>query len=78
MSVQVPVAVHCEEGRWWAESSHLPGFTAIADSVAALRSLVDDALALHIDGAFERVETFIDHGPHQAGLGPYVRLTQEV
>ncbi|MEX2278479.1 MAG: hypothetical protein WD532_03765 [Acidimicrobiia bacterium] len=32
------------DGQWWADSSDLPNYTAVADSLAELRALVMDGV----------------------------------
>ena len=49
--MQVEVVIHLEademgEASWWAESSALAGFTAIANTLGELRELVKEELAI--------------------------------
>lgn len=46
----VTVIHHREpDGTWWAESPELEGFTAVAETRAALRELVVEGVAFHLD-----------------------------
>lgn len=46
----INVTYHREAGTWWAESADVPGYTAVADSMASLRPLVADGLAFALEG----------------------------
>ncbi|MFI7586253.1 type II toxin-antitoxin system HicB family antitoxin [Spongisporangium articulatum] len=48
MSV-ITMQYHHEGGSWWAESDDVPGFSALADSLAALRAEVREGLAFHFE-----------------------------
>lgn len=43
------VVYHHEDGSWWAESSDLPGYTAVADSFGDLRDLVIEGVPFFAD-----------------------------
>jgi predicted RNase H-like HicB family nuclease len=43
------VTYHHEDDTWWAESPDVPGFSATADSLSALRTLVWEGLAFHLE-----------------------------
>jgi predicted RNase H-like HicB family nuclease len=48
MDIALQIHVEASEAGtpvWWAESPDLPGFTASADSLAELRTVVDEVLA---------------------------------
>ncbi len=40
----VRVVYHAEDESWWAESADVAGWTAVADSLGALRALVRESL----------------------------------
>jgi predicted RNase H-like HicB family nuclease len=49
--------VHHEQGSWWAESDDLPGFSALADNLDALRKLSKEGVEELLAGeAFRLVE----------------------
>lgn len=37
------LTVHYEDGTWWAESTNLPGWTAVADTTDQLNALLREA-----------------------------------
>lgn len=60
----ITLVIHREADGWWAEAPELPGFSAAAATVDALREVARDGLAFHLDDEpFEVYEHTIDHTP---------------
>jgi predicted RNase H-like HicB family nuclease len=53
----VSVIYHYEPEGWWADSPDIPGWTATADSVDALRSLAEEGVRF----ALESDEVVVEH-----------------
>lgn len=53
--VQVPVTYHEEDGRWWAESTLMPGFTAGGDSLDEVQQLVRDGIPFYLGLRLDQV-----------------------
>lgn len=47
----ITVIYHSDEGRWWADSSGVPGWTAAADTLDELRPLIEDGVRFALDDA---------------------------
>jgi predicted RNase H-like HicB family nuclease len=45
---EIRVTYHQEEGSWWAESPDVPGFSATAEDLVELRTLVREGLTFHL------------------------------
>ncbi len=71
VAMQIDVVIHLEademgEVSWWAGSSALAGFTAIANTLSELRALIKEELA--ILGAEDGIEW--TYGNEQLAAGP--------
>lgn len=60
MGTKITVVVHHEDNTWWAESDQLPGLSAAAESLVALRALVREAITFDGRGDVEVVEVLAD------------------
>ncbi|OII37102.1 hypothetical protein BIU98_16750 [Curtobacterium sp. MMLR14_010] len=58
----VTVVYHREDGAWWAESADAAGWTAAADTFAALQDLVRESLAFHFETEDIKIEEKLDDG----------------
>lgn len=46
---RVQVTMHSEDGQWWADSTEVGQFTAVASSLAELRVLAREGLSFFLD-----------------------------
>jgi predicted RNase H-like HicB family nuclease len=72
--MQVTIDYHFEDGTWYAVSDDLPGYSASATTLVALRRKVHDGIELVVEGAARVVEHFasgaaIVESPH--GVMPF-------
>lgn len=48
---QITLVIHKDESTWWADSPDLPGFSAAADSLDALRIEASEGVAFELNDA---------------------------
>jgi predicted RNase H-like HicB family nuclease len=56
----ISVAYHREDGHWWADSSDLPGYTALASDFNELRLLVAEGIPFFLDELNPQIIEFLD------------------
>jgi predicted RNase H-like HicB family nuclease len=62
MMREVTVTYHHDGSSWWADSTDLDGYTAVAASLEELRPLVADGVAFYLNDAPHIISEQLDSG----------------
>lgn len=59
---RVTVTYHREAGTWWADSEEVPGYTAVADALGELRTLVSEGIRFVLEDDDIEIAESLENG----------------
>ena len=59
---RIAMTYHREDGTWWAESEDVPGYTAVADTLGDLRTLVSEGIPFTLEDEDIQIDESLENG----------------